>query len=123
MSERQPLRATRLLLHGLQIAIATLMAKPSSMPPLPRSGHRHHDQVVAATLFLSPPPNTASTTMTTLTSAISTSKGYHLYVVLTGFYSSHSIRTITMLQLRGDVSSSDSTFSLFTSLTVSVLLL
>jgi hypothetical protein len=44
--------------------------------------------------------------------------GYHLHVVLAGFYSSHNIRTITTLQLRGDVSSSDFTFDLFSSLTV-----
>jgi hypothetical protein len=29
------------------------------------------------------------------------SKGYQLHVVLAGFYSSHSIRAITTLQLRG----------------------
>jgi hypothetical protein len=56
-----------------------------------------------------------ATTTSTLTSAI---RGYHLHVVLTGFYSSHSIRAITTLQLRGDVSSSDFTFDLFSSLTV-----
>jgi hypothetical protein len=56
--------------------------------------------------------------MTTSTSATSASKGYHLHVVLAGFYSSHSIRAITTLQLRGDISSSDSTFELFSSLTI-----
>jgi hypothetical protein len=39
-------------------------------------------------------------------------------VVLAGLYSSHSIHAITTLQLRGDVSSSDFTFDLFSSLTV-----
>jgi hypothetical protein len=39
-------------------------------------------------------------------------------VVLAGFYSSHSIHAITTLQLRGDVSSSDFTFDLFSNLTV-----
>jgi hypothetical protein len=57
-------------------------------------------------------------TTTTSTSTTSASKGYHLHVVLTGFCSSHSIRAITTLQLRGDVSSSDFTFDLFSSLTV-----
>jgi hypothetical protein len=56
--------------------------------------------------------------MTTSTMATSASKGYHLHVVLTGFYSSHSIHAITTLQLRGDVSSLDYTFDLFSSLTV-----
>jgi hypothetical protein len=55
--------------------------------------------------------------MTTSTSTLA-SRGYHLHVILTGFYSSHSIRAITTLQLRGNVSSSDSTFGLFSSLTV-----
>jgi hypothetical protein len=59
-----------------------------------------------------------SMTTTTSTSATSGSKGYHLHVVLTGFNSSHRIRAITTLQLRGDASSSDSTFNLFSSLTV-----
>jgi hypothetical protein len=61
-----------------------------------------------------------STAMTTSTSTSATlvTRGYHLHVVLTGFYSSHSIRAITTLQLRGDVSSSDFTFDLFSSLTV-----
>jgi hypothetical protein len=75
-------------------------------PPLPLPG-RHPTRVA--------PPSTTSTTMTTSTSA---SKGYHLHVVLIGFYSSHSIHAITTLQLRGNVSSSDSTFDLFSSLTV-----
>jgi hypothetical protein len=45
-----------------------------------------------------PPPSTTSRTTTTLTSA---SKGYHLHVVLAGFYSSHSICAIMTLQLWG----------------------
>jgi hypothetical protein len=56
--------------------------------------------------------------MTTSSLATSASKGYHLHVVLTGFCSSHNIRAITMLQLWRDVSSSDFTFDLFSSLTV-----
>jgi hypothetical protein len=59
-----------------------------------------------------------STSTTTSTSATSASKCYHLHVVLPGFYSSHSIRAITTLQLWGDASSLDSTFDLFSSLTV-----
>jgi hypothetical protein len=93
-----------------------LVVKSSSTSPLPRSSLRH--LYLAATLLGLPPPSTTSTTMITSTSATSASKGYHLHVVLAGFYSSHSIRTITTLQLRGDVSSSDSTFDLFSSLTV-----
>jgi hypothetical protein len=42
-----------------------------------------------------------ATTTSTSTSATSATRGYHLHVVLTGFYSSHSICVITMLQLRG----------------------
>jgi hypothetical protein len=60
---------------------------------------RRHPTWVAA-------PSTTSTT--TSTSATSASKGYNLHMVLTGFYSSHSIC----------VSSSDSTFDLFSSLTI-----
>jgi hypothetical protein len=56
-----------------------------------------------------------ATTMSTSTSA---TRGYHLHVVLAGFYSIYSIHAITTLQLRGDVSSSDFTFDLFSSLTV-----
>jgi hypothetical protein len=57
-----------------------------------------------------------ATTTSTSTSAI---RGYHLHVVLAGFYSSHSIRVITTLQLQGGgVSSSNFTFDLFSSLTV-----
>jgi hypothetical protein len=78
-------------------------------PPLPlpsvgghgvapsRSGPRCF--YLAATLLGLPPPSTTLTTTTTSTSATSTSKGYHLHVVLAGFYSSHSIRAITTLQL------------------------
>jgi hypothetical protein len=40
-------------------------------------------------------------TTSSLTSATSASRSYHLHVVLVGFYSSHNIHTITMLQLRG----------------------
>jgi hypothetical protein len=42
-----------------------------------------------------------ATTTSTSTSATSATRGYHLHVVLAGFYSSHSIRAITTLQLRG----------------------
>jgi hypothetical protein len=59
-----------------------------------------------------------ATTMPTLTSATLALMGYHLHVVLVSFYSSHNVCAITMLQLRGDVSSSDSTFNLFSSLTI-----
>jgi hypothetical protein len=88
----------------------------SSMLSPPRSGRRH--LYLADTLLGLPPPSTTSTTTTTSTSATFASKGYHLHVVLVGFYSSHSIRAITTLQLRGDVSSSDSIFDLFSSLTI-----
>jgi hypothetical protein len=47
-------------------------------------------------------------------------KGISLHVVLIGFYSCHNIHAITILHLQGDVSSSDSTFDLFSSLTVIV---
>jgi hypothetical protein len=61
-----------------------------------------------------------STTMTTsiLTSATLTLRGYHLYVVLIGFYSSYNLCAIMMLQLWWDVSSLDSIFDLFSSLTI-----
>jgi hypothetical protein len=59
-----------------------------------------------------------ATTMSSLTSSILALRGYHLHVVLVGFYSSHNICAITMLQLQGDVRSSDSTFDLFFSLTI-----
>jgi hypothetical protein len=42
-----------------------------------------------------------TTTTSTLTSATLALRGYHLHVVLVGFYSSHNICPITMLQLRG----------------------
>jgi hypothetical protein len=103
------------LLCALQIATAMLMVKSSSTPLPPRSGRRC--LYLAATL-LGLPPSTTSMTTATSTSATLASKGYHLHVVLTGFYSSHSIHVITMLQLRGDVNSSDSTFDLFSSLTI-----
>jgi hypothetical protein len=63
-------------------------------PPLPLPG-RHPTRVAT------PPPSTTSMTTTTSTSATLASKGYQLHVVLAGFYSSHSIRAITTLQLRG----------------------
>jgi hypothetical protein len=56
--------------------------------------------------------------MTTSTSATSVSKGYHLHVVLAGFYSSHNIHAITMLQLCGMSIRWIPTFDLFSSLTV-----
>jgi hypothetical protein len=56
-----------------------------------------------------------TTTTSTLTSATLALRDYHLHVVLVSFYSSHNIRTITILQLREDVSSSGSTFDLFSS--------
>jgi hypothetical protein len=61
-----------------------------------------------------------STTMTTsiLTSATLTLRGYCMYVVLVGFYSSYNICAIMMLQLWWDVNSLDSTFDLVSSLTV-----
>jgi hypothetical protein len=64
------------------------------------------------------PSSATLTTTTTSTLATLASKGYHLHVVLSGFCSSHSICAIATLQLRGDVSSSDFTFDLFSSLTV-----
>jgi hypothetical protein len=102
---------------------ATLSREVGATPPPPlpppsvggqgvapsRSGRRCL-YLVATLLGLPPPPSTITTTSTSATSA---SKGYHLHVVLIGFYSSHSIRAITTLQLRGDVSLSDSTFDLF----------
>jgi hypothetical protein len=75
-----------------------LVVKSSSMPPSPRSGCCR--LYLAATQLGLPPPSTTSSTTTTSTSA---SKGYHLHVVLAGFYSSHSIHAITTLSLRGDV--------------------
>jgi hypothetical protein len=98
-SERWPLWRMRLLLCALQIATATLVVKSSSMLPPPRSCHRH--LYLATTQLGLPPTSTTSTTMTTSTSATSASKGYHLHVVLAGFYFSHSIRTITTLPLLG----------------------
>jgi hypothetical protein len=64
------------------------------------------------TVQLSMATITPTSTLTT-----STSRGHHLHVVLACFYSSHTIRLITTLQLR-DVSSLDSTFGLFSSLAV-----
>jgi hypothetical protein len=73
-----------LLLCALQIATATLVVKSSSMPLPPRSG-RHHLYLAATLLGLLPPSMTSTTTITS-TSATLASKGYHLHVVLTGFY-------------------------------------
>jgi hypothetical protein len=56
-------------------------------------------------------------TMSTLTSATLALRGSHLHVVFIDFYSSHNIRAIMTLQLPG-VSSSDSTFDLFSNLTI-----
>jgi hypothetical protein len=58
------------------------------------------------------------TTTSTSISATLALRGYHLHVVLIGFYSSDNIRAITMLQLRGNVNSLDSTFDFFSSITV-----
>jgi hypothetical protein len=45
-----------------------------------------------------------ATTTSTLTSATLVLRGYHLRVVLIGFYSRHNIRVIMTLQLRGEMS-------------------
>jgi hypothetical protein len=45
-------------------------------------------------------------------------KGYQLYVVLNVFYSSRNIRAITTLQLQGHDNPLDSTYDLFSSLTI-----
>jgi hypothetical protein len=75
----------------------------------------HHDDV-RTTYF-----STAMPTSTSI-STTSASRGYHLHVVFISFYSNHTVHTITTLQLHmgegGGVSSSDSIFSLFSSLTV-----
>jgi hypothetical protein len=42
-----------------------------------------------------------ATTTSTSTSATSATRDYYLHVILADFYSSHSIRAITTLQLRG----------------------
>jgi hypothetical protein len=55
-------------------------------------------------------------TATTTSASTSALRGYHLHMVFIGFYSSHSIRAIITLQLRG--MSSDSTFGLFSNLTM-----
>jgi hypothetical protein len=86
-------------LHALQFVTTTLVVKPSLTLPPPRSGHRRPDQV--ATLLGPPLPSMVLMTTTTSTSASLESKGYHLHVVLIGFYSSHNTHTITMQQLRG----------------------
>jgi hypothetical protein len=84
---------------------------PERLSPLPSHTLRP--------IFIQDDVRTAQFSMATTTStSTSATRGYHLHVVLTGFYSSHSIRAITTLQLRGDVSSSDFTFNLFSSLTV-----
>jgi hypothetical protein len=87
---------------------------PERLSPLPSRTLRPvfvHDDVRTSQFSM-------ATTTSTSTSATSATRGYHLHVVLVGFYSSHSIRAITTLQLRGGVSSSDFTFDLFSSLTV-----
>jgi hypothetical protein len=84
---------------------------PECLSPLPSRTLRP--------VFVQDDVRTAQFSMATTTStSTSATRGYHLHVVLAGFYSSHSIRAITTLQLRGDVSSSDFTFDLFSSLTV-----
>jgi hypothetical protein len=57
-------------------------------------------------------------TATTSTSATSPSRGYRLLGAHTGLYSSHNIRTITTLRLRGDFNPSARTFGLYSSLIV-----
>jgi hypothetical protein len=105
-----------LLLCTLQIATATLVVKSSSTSPPSRSGR--HCLYLTTTLLGLPPPSTTLTTTTTSTSATSISKGYHLHVVLADFCSSHSIHAINDAATAGDVSLSDCTFDLFSSLTV-----
>jgi hypothetical protein len=84
---------------------------PERLSPLPSRTLRP--------VFVQDDVRTAQFSMATTTStSTSATRGYHLHVVLAGFYSSHSIRAITTLQLRGDVSLSDFTFDLFYSLTV-----
>jgi hypothetical protein len=57
-------------------------------------------------------------TMATSTSATSASKGYRLLGVHTDLFSSHSIRTLTTLRLRGDFNPSGPTFGFYSSLIV-----
>jgi hypothetical protein len=59
-----------------------------------------------------------ATTTSTFTSATLALRGYHLHVVLIGFYSSHNICVIMTLQLWGDFCSLDSTFDLFSNPTI-----
>jgi hypothetical protein len=100
-------RATADAAVGLMQAVLA----PEHLSPLPSRTLRP--------VFVQDAVRTAQFSMATTTStSTSATRGYHLHVVLTGFYSSHSIRAITTLQLRGDVSSSDFTFNLFSSLTV-----
>jgi hypothetical protein len=93
---------------------AALSREAGTTPPplLPRlswavRAWRRPDQAVVASTRpppysgCHPPPSTTSTTTTTSTLTTSVLKGYHLHVVLVGFYSSHSIRAIMTLQLRG----------------------
>jgi hypothetical protein len=116
-SERRPLlRRTRLLLCALRIPTATLVVKSSSTPPPPQSGHRC--LYLAATLLGLPPPPPSTTSTTTSTSATSASKGYHLHVVLADFLLQSQHSRYHDAATAGDVSSSDSTFDLFSSLTV-----
>jgi hypothetical protein len=69
-----------------------------------------------------PPEEQASVacfpTTATSTSATSASRGYCLFGAHTGLYSSHNIRTITTLRLRGDFNPSAPTFGLYSSLIV-----
>jgi hypothetical protein len=64
-------------------------------------------RVPLLTRMSTPPKNEAHTTPTLPTSAF---RGYHIHGVHTGLYSSHNVRTLTTLRLRGDFSSSAPTF-------------
>jgi hypothetical protein len=57
-------------------------------------------------------------TTATSTSATSASRGYRLLGVHTGLYSSHNIRTLTALRLRGDLNMSAPTFGFYSNLIV-----
>jgi hypothetical protein len=86
-------RATTDAAVGLMQAVLA----PERLSPLPSRTLR--------SVFVQDDSRTAQFSMATATStsisATSAIRGYHLHVVLTGFYSSHSIRAITTLQLRG----------------------
>jgi hypothetical protein len=100
-------RATADAAVGLMQAVLA----PERLSPLPSCTLRP--------VFVQDDVRTAQFSMaTTASTSTSSTRSYHLHVVLAGFYSSHSIRAITTLQLRGDVSSSDFTFDLFSNLTV-----